>query len=46
MEVKLLATKALLNALNFMNPLLAKEEIRIYILDLLVACSLTNYEEI
>ena len=46
LEVKLLAARALLNALQFMNGLLEKENIRLYLLDLIVACALDAHSEV
>jgi len=46
LEIKLLATKALSNSLQFMNSLLEKENIRIFLLDLIVTCALDQNSEI
>jgi hypothetical protein len=45
-SIKLMAIKALSHSLQFMNPLLEKQDIRVYLLDLLVACSLEGGLEI
>jgi hypothetical protein len=45
-EIKRLAVKALGNAISFMNKLLETNEVRIYLLDLLVSCALENDPEI